>query len=227
MRFDENWHVGTLDEQRRSERMIGNQTSTLSVTQDESGSNTEEQLQVSTAIVSRFLSSLGLPELVVFCGGLVLTTSCTWLAIAQGAGVPMALMAGYCSLVATIALVVVFHVLKNPPAAQPAPVVVAAVSQQPNYSAWKLVSQMNVANASRLWCDIEPGHPYSRDSMAWATAMLDAIKTGALPIVSKPNTAKEVAERERTNPTWHTEITREALQAWAKANGHNPEFLRS
>lgn len=205
--------------------MSGNQSSTLSITQDESGSSTQNQLQVSTAVVSRFLSSLGLPELIVFCGGLLLTTSCTWLAIAQGAGVPMALMAGYCSLVATIALVVVFHVLKNPPA-RAVPVAVAAVSQQPNYSAWKLVSQMNVANASRLWCDIEPGHPYSRESMAWATAMLDAIKTGALPIVSKPNAAKEVVERERTNPTWHTEISREAMQAWAKAHGHNPEFLR-
>ncbi len=206
--------------------MIGNQTSSLAVTQDENGSNTENQLQVSTAIVSRFLSSLGLPELIVFCGGLLLTTCCTWLAIAQGAGVPMALMAGYCSLVATIALVVVFHVLKNPAAQVVPAAAVAAAPQQPNYSAWKLVSQMNVANASRLWCDIEPGHPYTRDSMAWATAMLDAIKTGALPIASKPNTAKEVIERERTNPTWHTEISREALQSWAKANGHNPEFLR-
>lgn len=205
--------------------MIGNQTSTLAVTQSENEANTEDHLQVSTAILTRFLSSLGLPELIVFCGGLLLTTSCTWLAIAQGAGVPMALMTGYCSLVATIALVVVFHVLKNPPA-QVAPVAVAAVSQQPNYSAWKLVSQLNIANASRLWCDIEPGHPYSRESMAWATAMIDAIKTGALPIVSKPNATKDVIERERANPTWHTEITREALQSWAKANGHNPEFLR-
>lgn len=204
--------------------MAGNQTSALSVTQDESEANSQDRLPVSTAMVSRLLSSLGLPELIVFCGGLLLTTCCTWFAIAQGAGVPMALMAGYCSLVATIALVVVFHVLKNPPA-RVAPVA-AVVSQQPNYPAWKLVSQLNIANASRLWCDIEPGHPYSRESMAWATAMIDAIKTGALPIAAKPNAAKEVVERERSNPTWHTEITREALQSWAKANGHNPEFLR-
>jgi hypothetical protein len=212
--------------------MIGNQTSTISVTQSQSDSDTQDQLQghlqdrlhVSTAILSRLLSSMGLPEVVVFCGGLLLTISCTGLAIAQGTGVPMALMVGYCSLAATIALVIAFHVFKNPPA-RVAPSI-APVSQQPNYSAWKLVSQMNVANASRLWCDIEPGHPYSRDSMAWATAMLDAIKTGALPIAAKPNMSKELIERERANPTWHTEITREALQSWAKAHGHNPEFLR-
>lgn len=204
--------------------MIGNQTSTISVTQSQSDSNAPEDLHVSPAAFMRLVASMGLPELVVFCGGLLLTTSCTGMAIVQGAGVPMALMAGYCSLVATIALVIAFHVLKNPPA-RVAPIV-AAVSQQPNYSAWKLVSQMNVANASRLWCDIEPGHPYSRDSMAWATAMLDAIKTGALPIASKPNATKELVDRERANPTWHTEITREALQSWAKAHGHNPEFLR-
>ena len=204
--------------------MIGNQTSTISVTQSQSDSDTQAHLQISTAIVSRLLSSMGLPEVVIFCGGLLLTIACTGLAIVQGAGVPMALMAGYCSLAATIALVIAFHVLKNPPA-RVAPAV-TAVSQQPNYSAWKLVSQMNVANASRLWCDIEPGHPYSRDSMAWATAMLDAIKTGALPIAGKPNMSKELIDRERANPTWHTEITREALQSWAKAHGHNPEFLR-
>ncbi|ARQ01830.1 hypothetical protein [Pseudorhodoplanes sinuspersici] len=204
--------------------MIGNQTSTVSVAQSQGDSETQDQLQVSTASLTRLLSAMGLPEVAVFCGGLLLTISCTGLAIAQGAGVPMALMAGYCSLAATIALVIAFHVLKNPPA-RVAPTV-AAVSQQPNYSAWKLVSQMNIANASRLWCDIEPGHPYSRDSMAWATAMLDAIKTGALPIAAKPNMSKELIDRERANPTWHTEITREALQSWAKAHGHNPEFLR-
>ena len=204
--------------------MIGNQTSAISVAQSQGDSDAQDHLQVSTAILSRLLSSMGLPEVVVLCGGLLLTISCTALSIAQGASVPMALMAGYCSLAATIALIIAFNVLKNPPARLAT--IVPAVSQQPNYSAWKLVSQMNVANASRLWCDIEPGHPYSRDSMAWATAMLDAIKTGALPIAAKPNMSKELIERERANPTWHTEVTREALQLWAKAHGHNPEFLR-
>ena len=204
--------------------MIGNQTSTISVAQSQSDSDAQDHLQVSTAILSRLLSSMGLPEVVVLCGGLLLTISCTALSIGQGASVPMALMAGYCSLAATIALVIAFNVLKNPPAHPAASV--AIMSQQPNYSAWKLVSQMNVANASRLWCDIEPGHPYSRDSMAWATAMLDAIKTGALPIAARTNMSKELVERERANPTWHTEVTREAMQSWAKAHGHNPEFLR-
>ena len=209
--------------------MIGQQTSTLPVAQDVAPDevNTDPQAvaEASPALASR-LFSMGLPEMAAFGGGLLLTVSCTVVAISHGAGVPMALMAGYCSLGATIALVIAFHLLKNPPA----PVVAAAPATpapaQPNYSAWKLVSQMNVANASRLWCDIEPGHPYTRDSMAWATAMLDAIKTGALPIASKPNISKELLEREKLNPTWHTEITREALQAWAKAHGHNPEFLR-
>lgn len=204
--------------------MIGNQTSAISVAQSQGDSDAQDHLQVSTAILSRLLSSMGLPEVVVLCGGLLLTISCTALSIAQGASVPMALMAGYCSLAATIALIIAFNVLKNPPARLAT--IVPAVSQQPNYSAWKLVSQMNVANASRLWCDIEPGHPYSRDSMAWATAMLDAIKTGALPIAARTNASKELIERERANPTWHTEVTREALQLWAKAHGHNPEFLR-
>ena len=60
-----------------------------------------------------------------------------------------------------------------------------AVSRKPNYAAWKMVEKFNVSNASRLWCDIEPGHPYSQESSAWAAAMLDAIKSGALPVSPK------------------------------------------
>jgi hypothetical protein len=98
--------------------------------------------------------------------------------------------------------------------------------RKPNYAAWKLVDKFNVSNASRLWCDIEPGHPYSQESSAWAAAMLDAIKSGALPVSPKPFATKEMIAREQASPGWNTEVTRDALRTWARAHGHCPTFLR-
>jgi hypothetical protein len=147
---------------------------------------------------------------------------CTLWAIHEGVSLPLALMGGYCTIIAGIALFVAQLVLTHLTARD----VPAQASRKPNYAAWKLVSTLNVSNASRLWCDIEPGHPYSQESMAWAAAMLDAIKSGALPISPKPHATKEMIAREQANPGWNTEVTRDALRSWALQHGHCPTFLR-
>jgi len=36
------------------------------------------------------------------------------------------------------------------------------VTASPNYAAWKLVKKFSVSDASRLWCDIEPGAVVTR-----------------------------------------------------------------
>jgi hypothetical protein len=161
-------------------------------------------------------------QFVCFGATLVFAVGCTLWAIYEGVSLPLALMGGYCTIVAGIAFCVVQLVLTRL-AAQGTP---APAQTKPNYTAWKLVNTLNVSNASRLWCDIEPGHPYSQESAAWAAAMMDAIKSGVLPISPKPHTSKEMLAREQANPGWNTEVSREALRAWALAHGHCPTFLR-
>jgi len=209
--------------------MIGNQTSTLAVTESSEPAIAEEPLKISFKPYDRLRSAIGMRGIALACGGVLLTVVCAAWAVAEGAAVPMVILAGYGALIATVALVALIHVLihlLNAADTAVSDTTAASVSQLPNYAAWKIVSKLNIANASRLWCGIEPGHPYSQESMAWSTAMLDAVRTGALPIAERPNVNKDVLEREKANPTWHTEVTREALKAWATSNGHSPEFLR-
>lgn len=206
--------------------MIGNQTSTLAVTESSEPAIAQEPLKFSFTPYDRLRSAIGLRGIAFVCGGLLLTVICAVWAVAEGIAVPMVILAGYGALIATVALVALVHVLRAADTAVSATTAATASPQLPNYAAWKIVSKLNIANASRLWCGIEPGHPYSQESMAWSTAMLDAIRTGALPIAERANVSKDVLEREKANPTWHTEVTREALKAWATSNGHSPEFLR-
>lgn len=161
-------------------------------------------------------------HIVSFAATFAFAIGCTIWAVNEGVSLPLALMGGYCTIVAGIGLCVAQLVLTHLSVKQ-AP---AQSSRKPNYDAWKLVGTLNVSNASRLWCDIEPGHPYSQESTAWAAAMLDAIKSGALPVSPKPHATKEMIAREQANPGWNTEVTREALRSWALKHGHCPTFLR-
>jgi len=61
--------------------------------------------------------------------------------------------------------------------------------------------------------------------MAWGRALLDAVQQGNLPIVAK-NGSPETMDRERQNPHYMTQVTREALRHWADEKGHTPPFLR-
>ena len=46
-------------------------------------------------------------------------------------------------------------------------------------------------------------------------------------MVEKPGTRKELIDRERNNPSWHTEVTKDALRSWAVSHGSNPRFLNA
>jgi hypothetical protein len=175
------------------------------------------------AYLSGLRESVGPSQIVPFLAALLFAVGCTLWAIQEGVSVPLALMGGYCTIVAGIMLCAVQVILGHLKAARPMQV---QAQHKPNYAAWKLVNKLNVSNASRLWCDIEPGHPYTQESAAWAAAILDAIKSGALPIVPKAHATPEMVAQERANPGWNTEITRDALKTWAQAHGHCPAFLR-
>jgi hypothetical protein len=61
--------------------------------------------------------------------------------------------------------------------------------------------------------------------MAWGRALLDAVKQGDLPIVTK-GASPEASQQERQNPHYMTQVTRAALKHWADQKGHTPQFLR-
>jgi hypothetical protein len=151
-------------------------------------------------------------------------------AVQQGVSFALALMAAYCVVTTCIACTVTLTMLAQ---RTPKTTVVRPVESRPsggvNIAAWRLVSELRVSDACRLWCDIEPGSAYSQEAIAWATAMLDAIKKGDLPILQRTDVAKEGAreldERERSNPTWRTRVSRDALKSWAASHGYCPAFL--
>ena len=149
-------------------------------------------------------------------------------AVATGANLALTLLVGYAAFAATIAMLrsvapaaelrdTIEVVAATPPANEP----------QTTTAAWKLVSTFTVSDASRLLCNVEPGAAATQESIAWGRALLDAVKAGDLALAATPNAAAGAMERERENPHYMTEVTREALRAWADGKGSVPEFLRA
>ena len=149
-------------------------------------------------------------------------------AVATGANLALSLLVGYAAFAATIAML-----RSVAPAAEPRGTIEvieatpAAIEPQTTTAAWKLVSTFTVSDASRLLCNVEPGAAATQESIAWGRALLDAVKAGDLVVAEKPNAAAGAMERERENPHYMTEVTREALRAWADGKGSVPEFLRA
>jgi hypothetical protein len=106
-------------------------------------------------------SRIGPSQIIPLAAALLFAVGCTLWAIQEGVSVPLALMGGYCTIVAGIILCVAQLMLTQ---VNTSATVVAHTPRKPNYAAWKLVNKLNVSNASRLWCEIEPGHPYTQES---------------------------------------------------------------
>jgi hypothetical protein len=175
-------------------------------------------------------AAIGLPGLAVVASGLALAVGCTAWAIYEGVPQPLAIMIGYCAVIGSLCLGAALFAVQDR-AAKASPVDAKrqpnyAARREPNYAAWKLVSSLSVSDASRLWCDIEPGCPASQESIAWGKAMLDAVKRGDLPVMAKDGTSAAASVQEQKNPNWSTEIGRDGLIAWAQAHGHLPRFLQ-
>ena len=146
-------------------------------------------------------------------------------AIATGANPALAILVGYGAGVGT--LVLARTAAPAPPvAAAPEAKSEPAPAEATTAAAWMLVSTFTVADASRLFCGGEPGGTATQESIAWGRALIDAIKRGDLAIAPKPGVAQSGLERERENPHYMTEVTREALRAWADRKGSVPDFLR-
>jgi hypothetical protein len=178
-------------------------------------------LQGVSAGLAKAQAAIGLPGLAALSAGVILAIGCTALAIDQGVPYPLAVMVGYCTVVGSACLCMA---LANMRRRAPAKTIPVATSGNPSYAAWKLVSKFRISDASRLWCDIEPGAPASQESIAWGTAMLDAVRRGELPVIARTGTT--AGTQEHKNPGWTTEIEREALKSWAQAHGQSPRFLQ-
>jgi hypothetical protein len=176
-------------------------------------------------IGAKILATVGWSGLAALSTGAALAVGCTAWAIEEGVSQPLAIMVGYCALAASGSLCAALAGIRGV-AAKPAPTDAKPRKRQPNYAAWNLVSKLSISDASRLWCDIEPGCPTSQESIAWGNAMLDAVKRGELPISAKASTGQAAGNQDQRNPNWHTEIARDALKTWAQAHGHAPRFLQ-
>ncbi|MBI1201816.1 MAG: hypothetical protein GC182_04810 [Rhodopseudomonas sp.] len=173
---------------------------------------------------------IGMAALATAGTGVVVALGGAVWAVQADVAYPIAIMAGYCTLAATLCATVALRQTPEQPVT--ASVVLPTeptVTRGPttHFEAWRLVNKFSVSDAARLWCDLEPGSNVTQETIAWARVLLDAISRGELPMVEKPGARKEAIEQERNNPTWHTEMTREALTAWAKSHDFNPRFLQS
>jgi hypothetical protein len=155
--------------------------------------------------------------------GVVITIGGTIWAMLVEVPAPIAIMAGYCTSAAALCATAALRT-KLAPTPSEAPVVASGPTT--HFEAWRLVKKFSVSDASRLWCELEPGSTVTQETIAWARVMLDAISRGELAMVERAGLRKEAIEHERNNPSWHTEVTREALTAWAKSHGFDPRFLR-
>ena len=167
-------------------------------------------------------SAIGLSGVAAVSSGVALAVCCTVWAIHEGVPQPLAIMIGYCTVVGSAILCAVLLVIQRLTAKASA----IGTRREPNYAAWKLVSRLSVSDASRLWCDIEPGCPASQESIAWGIAMLDAVKRSELLVSARAGAGQAASVQEQSNPNWNTEIAREGLISWAQAHGHSPRFLQ-
>jgi hypothetical protein len=99
----------------------------------------------------------------------------------------------------------------------------------PDYVAWRHVDRLSLKQAAFLWCDLPPKVSMPTNVQAWFNALASAIRRGDLSFEHQPQgyvDADTTRQMEKRNPTLDTIVKRTALQQFAKANRHDPTFLR-
>jgi hypothetical protein len=152
-------------------------------------------------------------------------------AVLIGVPLPIAIMAGYCTLVGAVYLAIAplayralsrFSVdISVPTAPEP--------KAQPNYEAWRHVEQLTLRKAAFLWCDREPGISMTKDVVAWLEALTAAVKKGELNFNAKYSGYRHESEEkkmQKINPVSDTVTTRAYLKVFAAMHGYDPIFLR-
>lgn len=155
----------------------------------------------------------------------IATGGAVWL-IRSGIPIPLAIMAGYCTLVGAVYLAMAplaYRALAPRQKHQAAPS--KDMGRRPNYEAWKHVDVLSLDVVSHLWADVDPNASDTYDTAAWLHALESAVKKGELELV--PQTfGRHAAEEERMKPDGDTVVTRDALKRFAKKYNYDPLFLR-
>jgi hypothetical protein len=131
-----------------------------------------------------------------------------WL-VKIGIPLPLAMMAGFCTLVGAVYLAMapaVYRVLLRTGVPPQSP-----VADAPNYEAWRHVDRFTLNQAAHLWCDLDPDRSDTFDTSAWVRAFAAAIRKGQLKSISV------------SGPLI---VTRDALKDFARLNKYDPRFLR-
>lgn len=191
-------------------------------TRSGSGKDRSPSLPRLTLAPGEIQTAVGISGMVALAAGGAFAFACTAWAIQAGVPAPLAIMSGFCTVAASACLFAAFLLVRNA-GAKALPV--SSSQRQPSYAAWKLVSKLSVSDAAHLWCGLEPGSRATEECIAWASAMLDAIRRGELAICERPRLTQPAIDQERNSPTWQTEIARDALKTWAASHGHLPRFL--
>jgi hypothetical protein len=155
-----------------------------------------------------------------------------WL-ISAGVPLPLALMAGYCTLVGAIYLTMapfVYRVISIASSAPASAIEMPASAteiktddQTPNLEAVRLQHQYTLGSASKLWVNLDASANPTYDSKSWLETFMSAIQQKKLRFLPR-NAA--TAQHEQQTPDSGTIVTRQELQRYAKIIGQDPPFLR-
>lgn len=149
-----------------------------------------------------------------------------WSVIA-GVPLPIAVMAGFCTLVGIIYLGMAPMALRS--LTQPRETEIGQTKKmaKPNYTAIRHVEIFSLSAASKLWNDIDPNEGPTLDTLAWLEALEDAVRRKELPIVSRyQEYDRDMRKVEHEHPDMDTKVTKAALKEFAKRHNYDPRFLR-
>jgi hypothetical protein len=163
---------------------------------------------------------LGLTTAITGIGGAI------W-AIIIGVPKPIAIMAGYCTIVGGVYLTVfplayrAFSRIVAFPVSSD-----ATVPQKPSAATWQHVPQFTLYQAACLLAEVTPvlGRSLEGDAEAWFVTLCAEIRSKELPYIRSIHD-KNYTFKDGYHPHRDTEISRAEFQRFAERHGIRPRFL--
>jgi hypothetical protein len=164
--------------------------------------------------------ALGITGLVTSVGGSV------W-AVITGVPIPIAIMAGYCTLVGTVFLAMAplaYRALANSPSNAPAK---GTSKIAPDYKTWRHIQTPTIRQAAHLWNDRDPAEvSETADVEVTIEFFIDAIKRGDLPVALWNGANQNDYRQAKAFPDASNRVRRSDLKPFATKHGYDPIFLR-
>jgi hypothetical protein len=148
-------------------------------------------------------------------------------AVIIGVPLPIAIMAGYCTFVGAVYLVIapmLFRALGL--GATRSAGSIAAIKTPPDYNAWRQLKLIRLSQAAYLWCERDPNiESDDPEIQTWLEVFKDAIKHGDLRLNLNWADSDDLRHAIMFPDDNHT-VARSDLQAFAKKRGYDKRFLR-